>query len=73
MHCDLALNIIMFKMQMNQDANDNEGLRDWDVQGNQASIDLSSVFSPWQHTWLKLVLNTFQTLTLLKAIWHMLE
>ena len=33
MHCDLALNIITFKMQMNQDVNDSEGLRDWDVHG----------------------------------------
>lgn len=33
MHCDLAQNIIMFKMQMNQDVNDGEGLRDWDVYG----------------------------------------
>lgn len=31
MYCDLALLIIMFKMQMNQDVNDGEGLRDWDV------------------------------------------
>lgn len=33
MHCDLALNRIMFKMQMNQGTNDSEGLRDWDVHG----------------------------------------
>lgn len=43
MHCDLAQNIIMFKMQMNQDVNDGEGLRDWDVYG-EPSLNRSQVF-----------------------------
>lgn len=33
MYCDPAVNIIMFKLQMHQDVNNSEGLRDWDVYG----------------------------------------
>lgn len=33
MHCDLALHIVMFKMQMNQDVDDGEGQRDWNAHG----------------------------------------
>lgn len=41
MHYDPAVSIIMFKLQMHQDVNNSEGLRD-----REASIHLSGVFSP---------------------------
>lgn len=33
MPCGLALNTIMFKMQMSQDMNDNKGQNDWGMYG----------------------------------------
>lgn len=45
MPCGLALNIIMFKMQMSQDVNDSERQKDWGVHGElNISRSLRCVF-----------------------------
>lgn len=45
MHHDLALSIIIFKMQMNQPVNDSEGQRDWDVHKEPSFITPQVFFS----------------------------